>query len=606
MLDFSRLKQFFHECFRLEDRHRPDRIVPFDTNSAQEDLLHLCAKVQEQRQLVWIIAIKPRRIGLTRVMSGIGTAMTFHYPGMKARVMAHLGSTLDEIMASIALMASGLPVPVKTDLRSNQPKIEIGRGARRSILTGSKALATGEGRGGAAQFMQLDEAAHYPMLSPFTAMLPLVPRSLHSFCGIVSTPSPDRRGIAFKEMWDQARWVHETRRDALFVRYFCPWMKDPYAFADPKIAKAPYDSDERALMASGIGKAQIAWRRQEIRGRYRGRKEFFEMENPSDPLSCFTQVDLPAFSLEEREWAKRSVVMPLVPPGAVGVGSFVGSDNRDQFPIRVRLEEQGPWRIYEEPQKGCEYYIGVDAARGYDALVGGDDRKVTDFAAIVVINGTTSAVAAVFEARFPPDRVAMQVSLAGKFYRTMEISEWNYALLNIATTDGYGNEIQRRLKEDWGYPIHRFLRWRGKDDRIHGRPGTSIGWVDTAATNDMRLNAFRIALANHQFFARDFRLVEQIMQASMRGTDAEVYRGHDDVLDAAEYAWIARDLERPRENRKVDDTITARHAAVIRLANDPRAVFNALWADLQKMSKPGRADALEQMVSHINDARVIR
>jgi hypothetical protein len=530
-------------------------------------------------------------------MTGIGTYMAFHYEGMKGRIMAQLGSTLDEIMSSMDLMARGLPLPIKTDMRA--PYIEIGKGSRKSVITGSKALATGEGRGGAAQFMQLTEAAHYPIQSPFTAMLPLVPRSLDSFLGIESTPSPDRRGIAFKEMWDAARWVHEKRRDALFVRYFCPWMKDPYAFADPTIAKdAPIDEDERALMKSGVERAQIAWRRQEIRGRYRGKKELFEMENPSDPLSCFSQVELPAFSLEEREFAVRNVTDKFRP------GTFLPRAEKQHVPVRFREEDNGVWRLYEEPQKRCEYYVGVDAARGYDAFHGGDVRKVTDFAAIVVINGSTGAVAAVMEARTPPDATAKQVALAGKYYRTPEISEGHFALLNIAITDGFGNEVQRRVIHDYDYPLTRFLRWRGRDDRIHGRPGQNIGWIDTQMTNEMRLNTFRIGLYNKMIIVRDARLAEQISAASMTSSgDAENLRGHDDVLDAAMYAWIARDQERPRVIVDVDETETTYYRTMIRFANDPQARFNQLWDQLQNMVHPKRGNAVDTIVNHINEAR---
>lgn len=606
LLNFRKMPEFFERAYRLEDRFRPHIHVPFAVNSAQRDLLELCAQIQDQRQLVWLIAIKPRRVGLSRVISGIGTSIAFHQPGTAGVVMAQLGSTLGKIMTSYSIMSRGLPTKVKIDYVSagkggrEISTISIGKGKRPSSIVGSKALATGEGRGDAAQFMQLTEAAHYPPQSPFTAMLPSVPRSLDTFVGIESTPSPDRRGIAFREMWEQARWITDTRRDALFVRYFCPWMKDPYAFADPKIARdAPLDDDERALMAVGVDRAQIAWRRMEIRGRYRGKKELFEQENPSDPMSCFMQTETPAFSPEERAYAKSTEETPP----KVGTGMFEGSGkSRGDFPIRIKLGSDNPWwRFYEEPQKRCEYYIGVDAARGFDGFRGGDENRITDFAAIVVINGSTNAVAAVLEARIPPDHVARQVALAGKFYRTREISEYHYALINIAITDGFGSEVLRRVRDDYDYPIHRFLRWRGRDDRIHNRPGQNIGWIDTEATNALRVNTFRIALGNEQFVCRDSKLIEQIHSSSMTGYgDAEVVRGHDDVLDACMYAWIARDMERPREIIDFNASETTTHRMMIKLANDPQATFNQLWKQMGQMARPDKPNRVGEMIEHIN------
>jgi intein/homing endonuclease len=722
MIDFRKLPRMFEAFFKVQDRYRQYAYVPFVVNSAQADFLELCAQAQDQRALVWIIAIKPRRVGLSRINSGIGTAMAFHIPGMEGIVMAQLGGTLGKIMTSYHMMAKGLPVPSRAELAGSAQGgrqigvLRIGRRGHESRIAGAKALATGEGRGDAALFLQLclaadtqiivangdtlpisevragmeirthtglralvravtrqpeerstvrirtwlnadtinpttdhkvftsrgwvlagdltpqdeigvpiprgdnsagpldlasarqplkgkglvqgsipldrefgffvghylaegwmqnhhpqygpsmpnriglachigerafaersikaiarfcksaslretnqkivvsinggslaqiiarefgrtdakripdwvfdaplefriglilgyvagdgskkvqdgpvyespmitvvsvrkrllvqlrrlltqvgwgyaglharsnkpdprgwkckpsyallicadparriraefagqvfdrvrrpvterssravkyrmdegmvwvrirslerseiyqpvydlevdhpdhsfdtiigavsnTEAAHYPPQSPFTAILPLVPRTMESFVGIESTPSPDRRGIAFRETWDNARWIHEKRRDTLFIRYFCPWMKDPYAFdatvrRDPSLIKdAPADEEERTLMRTGVGIDQIAWRRQEIRGRYRGKRELFEQENPSDPLSCFSQTEMPAFSLEERTWARQTVITP---PPIVGM---LEANAKGDFPIVIR------------------------------------------------------------------------------------------------------------------------------------------------------------------------------------------------------------------------------------------------------------------------------
>jgi len=611
MLNFEKLPALWEARFKVQDRFRPYMYVPFKPNSAQLDYLKLCHEAQNQRALTWIIAIKPRRVGLSRVISGIGTSMAWQTPGMQGMVMAQLGSTLGKIMTSIENMGRGLPGGARPLMGASSKggreasAVVIGKGKNASTIIGAKALATGEGRGDAASFQQLDEAAHYPVNSPFTAVLPLVPRERNTFVGIVSTPLPERRGVPFREMWDNARWIHETRKDTLFIRYFCPWMKDPYAF-DPNVRKDStllkfhdLDKDEKALYKAGVGLDQLAWRRQEIKGRYRGKKELFEQENPSDPLSCFTQTDLPAFSLEERSWARQTVVNP--PP----IQGFLESANRAELPIYIRAHERGDWRIYEEPQKRCEYYIGVDGARGIDVMDKGDEKSVTDFTAVVIVNGTTEAVAAVLETKMPPDRVALEIAKAGKLYQTREISQYHYAMLNIAITDGYGNEIQRRLIHEYGYPVMRFARWKGRDDKIVSSPTRNIGWIDTMSTNQMRLDVFRIALANQRFLVRDIRLAEQIQAASLTPTgDAEDYRGHDDVLDATMYAWIARDMYRPRELIDPDMTQTIQTPALLKIANDPAGHFQKVWSSLNQMARPQAGDHVGQVLEHINNPRI--
>jgi hypothetical protein len=595
VIDFSKIPSLAETCYKVNDRIDPHKVVPFLINSAQRDFLKLCAQIQEQKALTWIIAIKPRRVGLSRIVSAIGVTMAFSYNGLAGRVMAHLGDTLEEIMAAMRMMARGLPGHKNL---SKDFRIEIGK----SVISGSKALAVGTSRGTAAQFLHLTEAAHYPLKSPMTAILPVVPRSRDTFIAIESTANPDRRGRAFREYWENARWINEDKKDRLFVRYFCPWTKDPYAWADKRLARdAPIDDEERLLMAAGVERERIAWRRSEIASRYQGRPELFEMENPSTPDAAFLVSDVPAFSNDEKAWALQTVVEPLMR------GTFRPTTNHPESLVRLYRDPNGPWRIYEERKRNCEYYIGVDAARGRDvSSPETKEESATDYAAIVVINGSTSAVAAVLEERWLPNEIAHQTALAGRYYCTREISDYHYALVNVEVTGGYGGEVQIRLKKDEHYPIHRFLRWKGRDDRIHDRPGQNIGWISTVFTNELKLTVFRMALSSRQFLVRDRRLAEQIQIASETSLgDAEVERGHDDVLDATMFAWIARDMQRPRYIA-TEDTVESAIAPRMISVYEPGAWGGQkVWEFVEKRLKTRtKVDHLREMLDYINNPEV--
>lgn len=121
------------------------------------------------------------------------------------------------------------------------------------------------------------------------------------------------------------------------------------------------------------------------------------------------------------------------------------------------------------------------------------------------------------------------------------------------------------------------------------------------ATNQMRLDVFRIALSNQAFQVRDYRLAEQIQAASLTPTgDAEDYRGHDDVLDATMYAWIARDMERPRMLIAAGDTQAIQNPQLLKMANDPVAHFTRFWGDVTRMAKPAVGDSVGGILHHIN------
>ena len=81
VFDFRRCPDFYEQNFQVEDRLQPQHYVPFKINSAQLDFIKLCIRIQEQKQLTWIIAIKPRRVGLSRVVTGVGTMMAFAIAG---------------------------------------------------------------------------------------------------------------------------------------------------------------------------------------------------------------------------------------------------------------------------------------------------------------------------------------------------------------------------------------------------------------------------------------------------------------------------------------------------------------------------------------------
>ena len=128
-------------------------------------------------------------------------------------------------------------------------------------------------------------------------------------------------------------------------------MKDPYAFADPRIAKnaATDGSDEeKLLIKAGVGLSQIAWRRQEIKGRYRGKVELFEMENPTDPDSCFLSAEIPAFSPEERTWSAQTVTSQFIN------GSFRTSGPRGSGQVHPRRTEHGDSRLVARVRRAAK------------------------------------------------------------------------------------------------------------------------------------------------------------------------------------------------------------------------------------------------------------
>jgi intein/homing endonuclease len=375
------------------------------------------------------------------------------------------------------------------------------------------------------------EAAYYPADSPFSAILPTLAKSkTRSFGAIESTGNGQvGDGEAFYKYWQQASDIDKPG-DSDWVRFFVPWTEDPHAVSNQIPTDCGMkDDEEKALLKSGLTKYQIAWRRHEIATTYQGIVEEFNVENPLEPNDAFRSSGFPAFAYEEQQYATSSVREPLL----------TAELERTRDPWVVKLSPmgiRGRIKIWELPQPRMEYYIGVDLCRGED-----ETERPGDFAAIVVINGSTGEQAAAFTERMDPSKMADLVDKLGRFYRTPQISPSHCALLNIEVNANLGAECQRLLRDRYAYPAWRFARWRGsKDDRYNRKVGTAIGWETTGASRKLMFAAFRNSLREKAVCVRDSAWASQICAATMDDGRFEVTIGHDDVLLAGLMAWIAR------------------------------------------------------------------
>ena len=531
--------------FDIQSKGDESKYVKLKANSAQLRLRNLMADLQASKRLIRIISVKARRVGFSRYFDAVGVAFMFTYPRIKGRLMAQLDSTAEELMESIAIMRGCLPYPhqLKWDLGQTAPsRLVFPHPQGASILQSFTARTPGSGRGSGISFLHLTEAAHYPINSPFSAILPTVQPNKNTMIAIESTANGKLgKGQKFYEYWTNAADISQKSHND-FVRFFVPWMEDPYSRADPSIAAdAPIDDEERILLKSGVDRAQLAWRRRSIATDFGGRIQGFMEENPSSPEEAFISTGMPAFTTEEQHIVSLSVKKP------VEQGELILDGNKVKFLPRT----EWPLVFWEMPKPGNEYYIGWDSARGFD--VDRPDAPPGDFAAGVVWNGTTGEMAARFMDRANTRVQASILNALGRYYCTQEISQRHYAMLAIELTGNLGLEVQARLREEYQYPLDRFYYWRGRDDKVTKRRGFSIGWETNSRTRDLMFANFRTGIRDKACVIRDEVCASQIAGATMLESGWNVRRGHDDVMVASMIAWTARIQWPPR---KISDRLS--------------------------------------------------
>src|SRR5581483_4146386 len=324
-------------------------------------------------------------------------------------------------------------------------------------------------------------------------------------------------GKAFYEMWQAAE-----QGQSEFTPIFLSWLDDPACVRDPEEARdAPIDADEKDLLKMGATIAQLAWRRWCLDSRCGGRIETFNQEYPATASLAFVSSGNPCFDSSEIRWAESTIHDPIW-------SGMVESDARGTL---TRTDHSsGPLFIWHLPEPNHHYYIGADAARGSDS---GEEGAIGDFAAAVVIDGTTGEVAARFAERWPPERFADMLDGLGRFY--------NRAMLNIELTGNLGLEVQRRLRDDYRYP--NLYKWKGKDDRAYHTRRFSLGWETNSRTRPMAMNMFRAAIREGSLVElNDKSLLIQMKAAVMEDANRweVIERLHDDILMAALLANAAR------------------------------------------------------------------
>lgn len=515
-LDYSRVREFIN---RLKIRDKQKRLVPFHPNPCQDRFLDLLAKMADEHRPPRIIIDKSRRVGISTICIALLNAQCCGAQAMEARVLAHLGDTSRILLDMAKGMHQSIGLPA--DWRRSKLLYFDADEVNSSKMTVQTAKTTGGGRGGGFTSILASEAAWYEKEGSFLSLLPTLPREDNFFCFIESTAN-GREGIG-SDFYETFLAAH--RHESEFEAFFVPWFEDPLCVADPSFLNKGTDEEnakeEKEIRAQyKLTDEQMAWRRLAYMNEANGLLIELHQEFPISWEESFIASDNPSFGKDEIELAAKYVKKPKFRVNLMR-----------QPNGQIEMTGRGPFKLWETPKHGHEYYLGADAARG--ELHG-------DFSAACVWNGTTGEQAAAFQERAGVDEFADMLDKLGRYF--------NNAMMTPETSCNLGNTVMQRLFKDYKYP--RWYRWQGRDDRL--RPGNSsrpsIGFETTSRTRHMIMHHFRISLREGDIIIHDEELVSQMKLAEQSfGVRWDVRFGKDDVLMCSLIGWIARIQFPPRK-----------------------------------------------------------
>lgn len=535
------LERAQHFLSRLSIKHRDRNVsVPFQFNPNQIKAHELVKSHYARDGHIRTITLKARRVGMSSYWDSVLFCHCLARAQAHAVIVAHLKEVSDKGLFRVPRdLATELNEKIGAevcDVRAKEIRFQHTSGESRLDI--ATAGSVGGGRGLTLTALHLSEAALYPGQDSFLSILPAVSKAPDTIIALEST-AQGRVGIgqAFYEHWTSAG--KRGRQWNGYVQIFLSWLDDPACVGAKPARDSPASDLERELMGPPYNatKYQIEWMRRVLEGECQGSEAKFAQEYPWSPEVAFVSTGDPAFHPSEIKYAystKREELSERDDVKAVNYyrrGSF---SNEGSNRITFHDDPMGKWHVYEQPQRGHWYYIGVDCARGMEAETG---RATGDFTAAVVLDGSTGRVVAKFSEWVDPDFIAHDTNKVGRFY--------NNAMINVELTGNLGLWSQRALREDYHYP--NLYVWKGKDDKLAGKSkGHNLGWETNARTRDLLFATFRGRLRDGMkdipggLEPIDSELIQQMDLSTMStGMRWEVEKGHDDVLMAAMLAVVA-------------------------------------------------------------------
>jgi hypothetical protein len=510
---------------KSRETHKP---TPFTFYPSQVRRYAMMRAQWEKQGYIRIIDLKARRVGFSSQTTGFYWCRGLGFPNQNMKILAHLQASADELFRVPQDLSRGFPGFPLADIQ--QKKIYFRHRSGDSALSIGTAGTPSAGRGGTLSALLLSEAAKYLDPEIFIAMISSVSKGPGS-CIVIESTANGREGPgeAFFEYWEDA----VAGRNG-YIPNFASWLDDP-AFVRPaeEAEDAPVDDLEKELMAPPFNatREQIAWMRRTKADDCRNIEVKFLEDFPHCPEVAFQVSGQPAFARDELAYAESTVKDP------VARGRF--ERNRGSASFKFCPDANGPWHIYRFPMDhrgrsdGYKYYGGADAGLG---------TEEGDFAAICMLCGQTGELAARFAERVPPETLADQMDMAGRWY--------NNAMMNPELTGNLGRWALIKLRDVFRYP--NIYIWKGRDDRKRGKgKSNAYGFEMNQATRRLIIDATRSGLRMGikkepgALVVNDRALMSQISLCTLQEWRWEVARGHDDLAVAYFISCLTREQYPP-------------------------------------------------------------
>jgi hypothetical protein len=464
----DRPAQYFEDCLTIQPKTGAN--IPFRLNTHQQ---RIQAAIDSQRRAgkpVRILILKPRQTGI----STLSAANLFHDIRFGKGVGMVVSKDLDSaehIFSIIQRFHHYLPDTEQDVLKTvasnrKELKFEEPHGGRIVVETAGKSSA---GHSFTIRSLLLSESSRWPegCEDTRTGLLNAVPYAPDTV--IINESVANGMSGWFYQQWHKP--------DGDYEKIFLAWFEhDEYSKElpmEPNLYSQTLEPEELRLIADfKLTLEQIEWRRWAIRNNCEGDLDRFKEQYPATAREAFIASGASFFHIPSLDEITTSE------PLRCDLRLFKSQDGLED--LKPMPNPRGHLHLFNKPQAGHDYVIGVDVAEGIeiDDAPAGDTRDYSDGQ---VLDRNTGEQVAEFHAQITPDELGRQLVLLGRYY--------NFCYIGVESNGGYGNHTMDTMKNE-GYPAH--LIFRQDNDKW--------GWQTTKANKKSMLSSLDMAIRRKEIF----------------------------------------------------------------------------------------------------------
>jgi hypothetical protein len=412
-------------------------LVPFELNRSQILIHGMIEKQRKEKGYVRVLALKPRKLGLSTYTEGRYYQKTSHRTGVGAMIMTEADQSRDGLFRMVKTYHENVPEEIRPQTLQSNEKALVFDNPRGTGLKSRYDVKTCDSKGGkgiTTHYNHWSECAYFSKnsLDNLSGLLESIPSGFPHILGTEVIKETTANGTSghFYDHWCEMDDEIKAGRVPEYIQVFIPWTYDedyriPLTLAQTKRIAATLDEEEKWLMAfrnpdgTRVTLENIAWRRWKI-GEVIApigftKEDFFKQWFPMTPEEAFVFSGKSIFGISDLMAAR----LECYPHESIGEFNYYG---------KFIDKPTGIMKVWQKPKMGEKYVIGADIAEG----IAGEKH---DFSSADVIRCSTGQQVAHVNCKLDPDQFGVFLNHLGRYYNTplMGVEANNHGLTTITT-----------------------------------------------------------------------------------------------------------------------------------------------------------------------------